>query len=105
MRPGHSYTLSEAATDPARPLAYQELRLEQLTGSTWTPVSSRTISAPAAGQTAVYRFVNAPVEPTTLPLTGGTSADAYYIGGGSLLVLALAFSVWHGRQRRRGAFR
>ena len=105
VRPGHSYTLSEAATDPARPLAYQELRLEQLTGSTWTPVSSRTISAPAAGQTAVYRFVNAPVEPTTLPLTGGTSADAYYIGGGSLLVLALAFSVWHGRQRGRGAFR
>jgi CshA-type fibril repeat protein len=105
VRPGHSYTLSEAATDPMRPLAYQELRLEQLTGSTWAPVSSRTISAPAAGQTAVYRFVNAPVEPTRLPLTGGTSADAYYIGGSVLVILALAFSVWHRRQRRRGAFR
>ncbi|MEG9246806.1 Ig-like domain-containing protein [Arthrobacter sp. Soc17.1.1.1] len=105
VRPGHSYTLSEAVTDPTRPLAYQELRLEQLTGSTWTPVSSRTISAPAAGQTAVYRFVNAPVEPTRLPLTGGTSADAYYIGGSVLVILALAFSVWHRRQRRGGAFR
>lgn len=105
VRPGHSYTLSEAATDPARRIAYQELRLERLTGSTWTPVTSRTISAPAAGQTAVYRFVNAPVEPTRLPLTGGTSADAYYIGGGTLLILALALLLWHRRQRLRGAFR
>ncbi len=105
VRPGHSYTLSETVTDPTRPLAYQELRLEQLTGSTWTPVPSRTISAPTAGQTAVYRFVNAPVEPTRLPLTGGTSADAFYIGGGLLFVLALALLVWHRRQRRRGALR
>ena len=68
-------------------------------------MSTRTISAPAAGQTAVYRFVNAPVEPTRLPLTGGTSADAFYIGGGVLLVLALAALVWQRRQRMRGAFR
>lgn len=105
VRPGHSYTLSEAATDPTRRIAYKELRLELLTGSTWTPVSSRTISAPAAGQTAVYRFVNAPVEPTKLPLTGGTSADAFFIGGGLVLGLALALSVWHGRRRMRGASR
>lgn len=105
VRPGHSYTLSEAAADPTRRLAYQELRLERLTGSTWTPMTSRTISAPAAGQTAVYRFVNAPVEPTRLPLTGGTSADAFYIGGGSVLILALGLLVWHRRQRMRGAIR
>ncbi|TLM83221.1 hypothetical protein [Pseudarthrobacter sp. NamE5] len=105
VRPGHSYTLSQAATDPARPLAYQELRLEQLIGSTWTPVPSRTISAPAPGQTAVYRFVNAPVEPTRLPLTGGTSADAFYLGGGLLLILASTLLAWQTRQRRRGAFR
>ncbi|MDJ0319947.1 LPXTG cell wall anchor domain-containing protein [Pseudarthrobacter sp. PS3-L1] len=105
VRPGHSYTLSEAATDPGRRIAYQELRLERLTGSTWTVVASRTILAPAAGQTAVYRFVNAPVEPTRLPLTGGTSADVYYIAGGSLLILALALLVWHRRRRTRGAFR
>ncbi|WGM22866.1 LPXTG cell wall anchor domain-containing protein (plasmid) [Paenarthrobacter sp. OM7] len=105
VRPGHSYTLSEAATDPARRIAYKEVRLELLTGSTWTPVTSRTISAPPAGQTAVYRFVNAPVEPTRLPLTGGTSADAFFIGGGLVLGLALALSVWHWRRRMRGASR
>ncbi|KNC20156.1 hypothetical protein AC792_02460 [Arthrobacter sp. RIT-PI-e] len=105
VRPGHGYTLSEAATDPQRRLAYQELRLERLTGSTWTAVQSRTISAPAAGQTAVYRFVLAPVEPTRLPLTGGTSADAFYIGGGVLLVLALALLLWQRRRRMRGAIR
>lgn len=105
VRPGHGYTLTQAATDPRRPLAYQELRLERLVGSTWTPVTSRTITAPAAGQTAVYRFVNAPVGPTTLPLTGGTGADTFSIAGGAVLIVALLLSVWHGRRRRRGAFR
>lgn len=105
VRPGHSYTFSEAAADPTRRIAYQELRLELLTGTTWTPVSSRTITAPAAGQGAVYRFVNAPVAPTKLPLTGGTSADVFYIGGGSLVILAFAFLLWQRRQRMRGAFR
>ncbi|MHA7287744.1 DUF7933 domain-containing protein [Arthrobacter sp. MDT3-44] len=105
VRPSHGYTLSEAATDPTRKLAYQELRLERLSGSTWVPVASRTITAPPAGQTAVYRFVNAPVEPTTLPLTGGTSADAFYIGGGVLLIAALVLMVWNRRRRMRGAFR
>ncbi|PPF64077.1 hypothetical protein C5E11_05040 [Clavibacter michiganensis] len=105
VRPGHGYTLSEAATDPNRRLAYQELRLERLTGSTWTAVTSRTILAPAAGETAVYRFVNAPVEPTRLPLTGGTSADAFLIGGGAVLTAAFALLVWTQRRRLRGAFR
>ena len=103
VRPGHTYTLSEAVTDPTRPLAYQQLRLEQLDGSTWTPVSSPTISAPAAGQTAVYRFVNAPVSPTTLPLTGGASTDAFLIAGGSVMFLALLLAIAHAwrRERRR----
>ncbi|MFP7762006.1 hypothetical protein [Marisediminicola sp. LYQ85] len=105
VRPGHNYTLTEAATDPTRRIAYQELRLERLTGSTWTTVTSRTITAPAAGQTAVYRFVNAPVAPTTLPLTGGASADAYLIGGGVVLTAALGLVWWHSRRRMRGAFR
>lgn len=105
VRPGHSYTLSQAATEPPRRLAYQELRLEQLTGSVWTPVTARTISAPAAGQTAVYRFVNAPVERTPLPLTGGASTDAFHIGGALLFVLALVLWVWNRRRRMRGAFR
>ncbi|WP_146083839.1 DUF7933 domain-containing protein [Clavibacter michiganensis] len=102
VRPGHGYTLTEAATDPARRLAYQELRLERLTGTTWSTVPSRTITAPAAGQTAVYRFVNAPVDPTRLPLTGGASADAFLIGGGALLLLALALVIVERRRRMRG---
>lgn len=105
VRPGHGYTLSEAATDPARRLAYQELRLERLVGGTWTTVPSRTITAPAAGQTAVYRFVNAPVTPTRLPLTGGASADAFFIGGSAALASALALALWHTRRRLRGAAR
>jgi len=105
VRPGHSYTLTQAATEPLRPLAYRELRLERLDGSVWTPVTSRTVSAPAAGQTAVYRFVNAPVEPTTLPLTGGFGADAFLIAGGVVLVCALVLTVWHERRRMRGAIR
>jgi hypothetical protein len=101
VRPGHSYTLSEAVTDPTRPLAYRQLRLERLTGTTWTPVSSLTISAPAAGQTAVYRFVNAPVTPTTLPLTGGASTDAFLLVGGSVMFLAVFLAIVHAWRRVR----
>ena len=102
VRPGHTYALSEALAQSGTRLAYQQLRLElrQPNGS-WTPVASQTITAPAAGQTAIYRFVNAPVQPTMLPLTGGTSTDAFLIGGSVLLILAIAFAFWHGRRRSR----
>ncbi|MCS5723885.1 hypothetical protein N1028_08405 [Herbiconiux sp. CPCC 203407] len=102
VRPGHSYTLSEAVAQSGTRLAYRQVRLElrQANGS-WTPVTSATIAAPAAGQTAVYRFVNAPVAPTNLPLTGGPSTDAYLISGFAVLALALALAVWHGRRRTR----
>ncbi|MCS5715318.1 LPXTG cell wall anchor domain-containing protein [Herbiconiux sp. CPCC 205716] len=102
VRPGHSYTLTEALAQSGTRLAYRQLRLElrQPNGS-WTPVTSATITAPAAGQAAVYRFVNAPVAPTTLPLTGGQSTDAYLFSGFAVLALALALAVWHGRRRRR----
>jgi LPXTG-motif cell wall-anchored protein len=102
VRPGHSYTLTEALAQSGTRLAYRQVRLEQRQANgSWTPVASATIAAPAAGQTAVYRFVNAPVAPTTLPLTGGTSTDAYLITGSALLALALALAVWHGRRRTR----
>jgi hypothetical protein len=102
VRPGHSYTLSEALAQSGTRLAYRQVRLElrQPNGS-WAPVTSATIAAPAAGQTAVYRFVNAPVAPTNLPLTGGPSTDAYLISGFAVLALALALAVWHGRRRTR----
>jgi LPXTG-motif cell wall-anchored protein len=103
VRPGHGYTLSETTTDPNSRVAYRQLRLERLVGSTWTPVDSAAITAPAAGQSAVYRFVNAPVQPPALPLTGGTSADAYLYAGGALLILALLGGVLHARRRREPA--
>ncbi|GEK23083.1 DUF7933 domain-containing protein [Cellulomonas xylanilytica] len=104
VRPGHTYTLSEALAQSGARLAYRQLRLEvrQPDGS-WTAVTSPTITAPAAGQTAVYRFVNAPVSPPVLPLTGGTSSDAFVVGGGALLVLAIAIAVWQRRRRKGGS--
>ncbi len=102
VRPGHAYTLSEAVTTPSR-LAYQQLRLERLEGTTWIPVTGSTITAPAAGQTVAYRFVNAAVPPLTLPLTGGIGADAFLFAGAAVLALVLttaAVRSWR-RGRRR----
>jgi LPXTG-motif cell wall-anchored protein len=105
VRPGHTYTLSEALAQSGTRLAYQQVRLElRQPNGTWVAVSTAdtpTITAPAAGQTAIYRFVNAPVNPTTLPLTGGASTDAFLLAGSAVLVLALALAVWHGRRRAR----
>jgi LPXTG-motif cell wall-anchored protein len=102
VRPGHSYTLSESLAQSGTRLAYRQVRLEQRqTDGTWTPISSSAVTAPAAGQTAVYRFVNAPVQPTVLPLTGGASTDAFLFAGSAVLVLTLALAVWHGRRRVR----
>lgn len=102
VRPGHTYTLSEALAQSGTRLAFRQLRLEQRqSNGTWTPVTSATITAPAAGQNAIYRFVNAPVNPTVLPLTGGASTDAFLIGGSAVLILAFVLAVWHGRRRTR----
>lgn len=102
VRPGHTYTLSEALAVSGTRLAYQQLRLEvRQPNGTWTPVTSSTITAPAAGQTAIYRFVNAPVQPPVLPLTGGSSSDAFIIGGFAVLTLALALAAWYPRRRMR----
>lgn len=100
VRPGHGYTLSELPTVPGTRLAYQTLRLERLDGTTWTAVNGRTVTAPAPGQNVVYRFVNAPVTGPVLPLTGGTSADAFLLAGGAMLALAVAGALI--RRRRTG---
>lgn len=100
VRPGHGYTLSEAPTVAGTRLAYQTLRLERLDGATWTTVASRSITAPAAGQSAVYRFVNAPVTGPALPMTGGLGADTFLLSGGLLLALTVGGAVIH--RRRKG---
>ncbi|MCJ1709487.1 LPXTG cell wall anchor domain-containing protein [Microbacterium sp. VKM Ac-2923] len=100
VRPGHGYTLSEAPTVSGTRLAYLTLRLERLDGSTWTTVAGRSVTAPAAGQSVIYRFVNAPVVGPVLPLTGGVGADTFVIAGGLLLALAVAGALIH--RRRRG---
>lgn len=100
VRPGHGYTLSESTTDPNSRIAYRQLRIERLVGSTWVTVDSASITAPVPGQRAVYRFVNAPVQPPALPLTGGTSADAFLLAGGALLILALVGGVLHAWRRK-----
>ncbi|MDT0115805.1 LPXTG cell wall anchor domain-containing protein [Microbacterium sp. PRF11] len=100
VRPGHGYTLSEAPTVSGTRLSYQTLRLERLDGTTWTTVNSRTVTAPAAGQNVVYRFVNASVVGPTLPLTGGIGSDSFLLAGGLLLALAVAGAVIH--RRRKG---
>jgi len=101
VRPGHGYTLTEALTDQTSKVAYQELRLEQLMNGNWVTVNSASITAPAAGQSAVYRFVNAPIPGVVLPLTGGMSTDAFMIAGALILLLALSVAVLHGSRRRR----
>ncbi|AZS35839.1 hypothetical protein CVS47_00437 [Microbacterium lemovicicum] len=100
VRPGQSYTLTEAPAAVGSRLAYAQ-QLQRQVGAGWVDVSSATITAPAAGQTAVYRFVNTRVQPTVLPLTGGLGADGFLFAGGGVLALALILAVLHGRRTRR----
>ena len=93
VRPGHSYTLTERSD-----YASLGLRLERRTGQdAWVTVTDPTIQVPA-GEHHVYRFVNAPVPALALPLTGGIGADTYVMGGGALLLLALAFIIFRSRR-------
>ncbi|PWD50824.1 hypothetical protein C8046_09360 [Serinibacter arcticus] len=100
VRPGHGYALSEVLADPGSLLAYRQVGLEQLVGGTWQPVASADVTAPAAGQTAVYRFVNERIPGVELPITGGASTDAFRIAGALVLMTALLGAAWVRRRRR-----
>ena len=75
VRPGQSYTLSEAGGGPG----YRQFALEQLIAGEWV-AADPAVSVPALGTNA-YRFVNVDVAPTlTLVKTvqnddGGTAAE------------------------------
>jgi uncharacterized repeat protein (TIGR01451 family) len=103
VRPGHTYTLTEALVAQNSLLAYREMRLERLVGNAWVPTSPATIAAPGPGENTIYRFVNAPVPQTVLPLTGGPSTDAFTFGGLAVLVTALALAALYLVRRRRAA--
>jgi hypothetical protein len=110
VRPGYSYTLSEANTDPvAGPKTWYQTTLQQCSdaaGNGCVTVGP-TITTPAVGTTtgtAYYRFVNAQAPVIALPLTGGPSSDAFLILGAGVLAVAVAAALvtaW--RRSRRSA--
>ncbi len=103
VRPGHAYTLSEATTAANTPRTWYQTVLQQCTdasGANCTEVGS-SITAPAVGQNAYYRFVNAQAPQLSLPLTGGPSADAFLIAGGATIAVALVAALIARRRRRQ----
>lgn len=106
VRPGHGYTLTETLADPGSLLAYRQVGLERLVDGAWQPAVSAQITAPAAGESAVYRFVNERLPGIALPITGGASSDAFRIAGALVLGLSLvtALAGWARRRRRTVAW-
>jgi hypothetical protein len=88
IAPNTAYTISEALTGTPGTIAYRQLGIEQLQADgSWKAVTSDQVVV-AAGTHATYRFVNDKVPAVVLPLTGGTSTDAYLYGGVMVLLLA-----------------
>jgi LPXTG-motif cell wall-anchored protein len=88
IAPNTAYTISEALTGTPGTIAYRQLGIEQLQADgSWKAVTSDQVTV-AAGTHATYRFVNDKVPAVVLPLTGGTSTDAYLYGGVMVLLLA-----------------
>lgn len=96
VRPGAGYVLSEASL-----YAHLQLHLQQLVAGSWVDVTAAEIVAPAAGETATYRFVNGAPPALALPLTGGIGADAYTFAGLALVLLAGATALLRMRLLRR----
>ncbi|XPP27478.1 MAG: hypothetical protein ACNYNX_04640 [Leucobacter sp.] len=107
---GTSYTLSEASVNGQ--LAYTQLGIQKCqtvvgngpsaTCSAWEPgyLAGDTVSVDL-GQHGIYRFVNQPIPPITVPLTGGMSADLFGIWGTGLAILAALAAVLYTRRIRR----
>ena len=92
VRPGHSYELSESVAGGTS-LAYFLTSVQKWNGTSWEDVgfaADGTLNVQVdAGEHDFYRFVNTPATGPTLPLTGGVSAEALWIGGGIVAVLAV----------------
>ena len=105
VRPDAAYSLSEQTVASAAGMAYLFDRVDvwnPVTGS-WEQIADASAITVVAGGHAIYRFVNSPVPPLALPLTGGLASDAFLIVGGTVLALALGFALWHTRRARRPA--
>ena len=108
VRPAHTYTLAETTSDGT--IAYRNLALQKLKPGTdpavdanWENVGSADVQV-AAGESAVYRFVNDKVPAVVLPLTGGAASDAYLLLGGAIVSAIVAVAAWRAARRmKRGA--
>ncbi|GAA3203189.1 prealbumin-like fold domain-containing protein [Microbacterium terregens] len=98
VKPATEYVISEALTGGPGTIAYRQLAIQQLQpDGSWLEVSSDRVTL-SPGATATYRFVNDKVPAVVLPLTGGTSTDAFLFGGVIALLLAGILAAWHARR-------
>ena len=106
VRPGHSYKLSESVAGGTS-LAYFLTSVQKWNGTSWEDVgfaADGTLNVQvAAGEHDFYRFVNTPATGPTLPLTGGVSAEALWIGGGIVALLAVGGGFLLQRRRMQRA--
>ncbi|MDQ7878373.1 VWA domain-containing protein [Microbacterium sp. QXD-8] len=105
VRPAHTYTLAE--TDDSGTIAYRNLGLQKLKPGTdpaldanWENVASAEVQV-AAGEQAIYRFVNDKVPAVVLPLTGGTASDAFLLLGGAIVSAVVAVAAWRAARRMK----
>lgn len=104
------YTLSEASVNGQ--LAYAQLGIQlckTVTGigpsascTEWEPgyISGDTATV-ALGEHEIYRFVNQPIPPITVPLTGGMSAELFGLWGAGLAILAVLAAAFTTSRIRR----
>lgn len=107
---GTAYALTEVSANGQ--LAYTQLGIQKCqtvvgngpsaTCSAWEPgyITGNEVTV-ALGQHGIYRFVNQPIPPITVPLTGGMSADLFGIWGTGLAILAAFAAVAYTRRIRR----
>lgn len=105
VRPAHTYTLAE--TNESGTIAYRNLALQKLKPGTdpavdanWENVGSAEVKV-AAGEYAVYRFVNDKMPAVVLPLTGGTASDIFLLLGGAIVSAIVAVAAWRAARRMK----
>lgn len=108
IRPGHVYSLSEAAKVDG----YTQVGFDRFTGS--NPADQNQLEDPenwesadadevrvAADTQAVYRFVNRDVPAFSLPLTGSSGSSMYVAGGIAVALVAVFAAVFQWRRKRK----